>query len=257
MTDIRTNFHSLPCEIFRLIFSQCEKFSQFVSLARSCKRLHNYYITDIDPMIYPLAQRNLLCFDDAWITARATREVIKCYKKGEHPPTPFPLHTLSGAPDERITLDDMKDNSKWEHLLDCIEGNLLSDALLDNTGVYAIRPRAYWTAWRRNLRRSIYRLFFMGAVLCRTYQEPFQTSGPNAPNGFLEDCAYRLVKNHARVLREDEIKHLLTYSALHRGACYETFGLTLKRWRTFSWNEPGLEHGVNLGFYRSNPPKHF
>ncbi|EAU36739.1 predicted protein [Aspergillus terreus NIH2624] len=217
------SFHSLPNEILRLIFWQCDSFSQLVSLARSCKRLYELYMNDMHSIMYPFAQRHILNFDDAWVTVRATRKVVKCYASGRLPQNPLKLRTLR-PPGERITLDDMKDISEWDHLLDCIENTLLTDASVDVTGLEVMRHRANWTALRRNLRRSIYRLFLIGAVLCPTYQEPFQTTGRNVPAGFLEDCAYRLVKDGVRVLVEDEIQHLLTYPVLNRTVHYNAYG---------------------------------
>lgn len=48
-----------------------------------------------------------------------------------------------------------------------------------------------WLYWRENLHRSIYRVFLIGAALCRKYQEPLSPAeGSPQPPYFLDDIIH-------------------------------------------------------------------
>ena len=80
-------------------------------------------------------------------------------------------------------------------------------------------PSTDWLTWRERFHRSMYRSFLIGAVLCRTYQEPL-LQGANQPKNFLERFAKRPMERHLR-LCQAEIEYLLTFPVFNLEA-YET-----------------------------------
>lgn len=105
--------------------------------------------------------------------ARATKIVLDHFHKGQLPPDPFPLDSLSSKAN-KISIDELKMVFDWEHFIKCIENMCLKDTRWGQESNWFIPKElgsVTWCTWRERFHRSMYRVFLMGAVLCRAYEE--------------------------------------------------------------------------------------
>ena len=103
----------------------------------------------------------------------------------------------------------------WEHFVKCIENICLKDTGWGEECNWYI-PEEFgsvtWYTWRERFHRSMYRVFLMGAVLCRVYQEPLMTSSAVLCRAY-EESLMLLEEDttHRPVLVKWALEHLLKY----------------------------------------------
>ncbi|KAL4897681.1 hypothetical protein BDV59DRAFT_208424 [Aspergillus ambiguus] len=196
-----TTILSLPSEALLLTLQSCNSLSHVVALASTCKRLHSVYSSNT---------YSIFCH------ARATRIVVEHFHKGQLPPKPFPLDSLS-ADAHKVSLEEIRQILDWEHLIRCIEEFCLHKTEWGQNCYFHVKqenktapPPENWFKWRERFHRSMYQSFLMGAVLCRAYQQPLDPSNNDRPEHFLENINTRLQSDEP-VLRNDEMAYLLRY----------------------------------------------
>ncbi|KAL2784034.1 hypothetical protein BJX66DRAFT_344425 [Aspergillus keveii] len=211
-----TVFLSLPSEVLRLIFQNCHALSQLSNLGLTCKHLHALYSDNIHSTWSQVGKRSILAFEDAVITSRANRIALDHFDKGQLPPAPFPLDQLPTSA-QPLRAEDIKSVMDWRHLATCIEIICLNTTNWGREVTSSIKPRnkfvasfAGWNTWRERLHRSIYRMFLLGPVLCRVYQEPL-VPAINQPKNFLVQFAERKEEGPPPVLSRTEMDYLLTF----------------------------------------------
>ncbi|KAF9894254.1 hypothetical protein FE257_007756 [Aspergillus nanangensis] len=165
------------------------------AFSSTCKLAHAIYSANFSSIFCIAANRDIPAFEDAVMTVRATRIVVDHFHKGELPPTPFPLESLS-VEVQKLSSDDVREILAWTHLIECVENICLHrtewgiecDRVLKTTENG--EPQAEWFVWKERFHRSMYRSCLLSAVLCRAYQEPFlPAKESDLPDKFLQNSA--------------------------------------------------------------------
>ncbi|KAJ5218404.1 uncharacterized protein N7498_000503 [Penicillium cinerascens] len=139
-----------------------------------------------------------------------TRIVVEHFNRGQFPPQPFPLDSLSAS---AISSKDIRQVLDWENLMRGIEDIYLNNVewareMYNDLGIRdpgQLSPE--WFIWKENFRRSIYQFFFMGEVLCRSHQEPLSES----PKHLFQDRDIRLEQPDKPLLKSEEMAYLLKF----------------------------------------------
>jgi hypothetical protein len=141
--------------------------------------------------------------------------VVEYFDKGQFPPQPFPIDSLTTP---AISSEDIRQVFDWEYLMTCIEDIYLNNvewaqqmyAKLGIPNSEQLSPD--WLIWKENFRRSMYHFFLMGGVLCRFYQEPLSES----PDHLFQDRDKRVKQpDDEPLLKSEEMAHLLKYSVFN------------------------------------------
>ncbi|CBF73866.1 predicted protein [Aspergillus nidulans FGSC A4] len=159
--------------------------------------------------------RDIPAFGDALMAVRATKVVVDHFHKGQLPPNPFQLDSLS-ADSHEVSFEELRQILNLVHLIRCIEDFCLYNTEWGRDCYFHLKqenkaapPQENWLKWQERFHRSMYQSFLMGAVLSRAYQQPLDPSN-NCPEHFFKDINTRL-QGDEPVLRNDEMAYLLRY----------------------------------------------
>ncbi|KAH3270084.1 hypothetical protein KXV64_002598 [Aspergillus fumigatus] len=178
---------TLVPEIIIQILNHFETVEEVVVCASACRRFHGVWLCHAPQVIWTIAQRQILAFNDALMAVRATKIVLESFEKEELPPDPFPLSTLSG-PVRKPSISEFQQVRDLEHLAKCAEqifveeGRGLKDEIRNDQPDGA----TLWVRWRERFHSSIYRVLLAGAILSRAYQEPMYFAAEWGLPNFLE-----------------------------------------------------------------------
>ncbi|KAF7126020.1 hypothetical protein CNMCM5793_002379 [Aspergillus hiratsukae] len=177
----------LAPEIIIEILKTYETVEDVVVCASACKQFHGVWLCNAPQIIWPIGQKQILAFDDALMAVRATQIVLESFQKGELPPDPFPLSTLSGAI-RKPSLIEFQQVRDYEHLAKCAEEIYLKGGRDLRNEIQRDQPdgTTLWALWRERFHSSIYRVLLAGAVLYRAYQEPMYLAAHWGLPNFLE-----------------------------------------------------------------------
>lgn len=195
--------HLLPAECLLLVLKSCESPSQALTLSSICKLMHSIFLLNLPSILRNIGRSQTLAFENALMAvstilhdadleqfrsslskildksiasiadlapskARATKISLDCFHKGELPPDPFPFDALGSK--KKPSLQEFQHVFEWEHLIKCIENICLKNTEWGKACAGVASPNSSaWLYWRENLHRSVYRVFLIGAVLCRKY----------------------------------------------------------------------------------------
>ncbi|KAH1910641.1 hypothetical protein KXV57_007460 [Aspergillus fumigatus] len=171
-------------------------------------------------VIWTIAQRQILAFNDALMAVRATKIVLESFEKEELPPDPFPLSTLSGAV-RKPSISEFQQVRDFEHLAKCAEqifveeGRGLKDEIRNDQPDGA----TLWVRWRERFHSSIYRVLLAGAILSRAYQEPMYFAAEWGLPNFLEKYVEALASGgmSGEPVGGDELDYLVTFAPYNLG----------------------------------------
>lgn len=228
---------SLPAEVLTEIFNSCDTLQQAIALGSACRRFRSLWLTISSPIIRRLGRVEIRAFDDALIAVspfarlwqlfatnypqvRATVIAQKHLANGELPPDPFPFHQLS--PETKPpSHDELLGVFGYEHLAKCFENIIWHDLFKGTVGLedFDEDPEG-WETWRVGFHASMYRLFLVGAALCRAYQEPFFPHDDDRPRSFLQ-ALKTVISEEQYFVRSafdlNDTQYLLKYPAYNFG----------------------------------------
>jgi hypothetical protein len=153
------------------------------------------------------------------LQTRATQIVLESFEKGELPPDPFPLSTLSGAI-RKPSLFEFQQVRDYEHLAKCAEEIYLEDEEhLKDEIQRQPDGTALWALWRERFHSSIYRVLLAGAVLYRAYQEPMYLAANWGLPNFLEKYVEELGSDDesSEPVGVDELYYLTSFAPYNLG----------------------------------------
>ncbi|KAH1548949.1 hypothetical protein KXX57_001227 [Aspergillus fumigatus] len=211
---------TLVPEIIIQILNHFETVEEVVVCASACRRFHGVWLCHAPQVIWTIAQRQILAFNDALMAVRATKIVLESFEKEELPPDPFPLSTLSG-PVRKPSISEFQQVRDLEHLAKCAEqifveeGRGLKDEIRNDQPDGA----TLWVRWRERFHSSIYRVLLAGAILSRAYQEPMYFAAEWGLPNFLEKYVEALASGgmSGEPVGGDELDHLVTFAPYNLG----------------------------------------
>ncbi|KAL4951397.1 hypothetical protein BDW69DRAFT_186431 [Aspergillus filifer] len=180
---------ALPEELIALTLRSCDSFSTLKNLIQSSKTVHDVWEQNQRSILWDIGQAVIPAFSDALIAVRATNIAKESVLKGNLPPNPFPISTLS-AENNKPTLDETKSVLSLAKLANYLE----SRTRCPKNKERGFLPHKWyfdslawssstWDIWRENYHRAVFRYFTAGAVLCRAYYEPLVSK--ERPKNFL------------------------------------------------------------------------
>ncbi|ODM18102.1 hypothetical protein SI65_06890 [Aspergillus cristatus] len=211
---------SLPAEVLTEIFNSCDTLQQAIALGSACRRFHSLWLSISSLIIRRLGRAEIRAFDDALIAVRATAIAQKHLANGNLPPDLFPFHQLS--PETNLAShDELLGVFGYEHLVKCFENIVWHDLFKGTVGLedFDENPER-WETWRVGFHASMYRLFLVGAALCRAYQEPFFPYDDDRPRDFLQTLKTAISEEQYFVKSAfdlNDIQYLLNYPAYNFG----------------------------------------
>ncbi|KAH1503414.1 hypothetical protein KXW56_002427 [Aspergillus fumigatus] len=211
---------TLVPEIIIQILNHFETVEEVVVCASACRRFHGVWLCHAPQVIWTIAQRQILAFNDALMAVRATKIVLESFEKEELPPDPFPLSTLSGAV-RKPSIIEFQQVRDFEHLAKCAEqifveeGRGLKDEIRNDQPDGA----TLWVRWRERFHSSIYRVLLAGAILSRAYQEPMYFAAEWGLPNFLEKYVEALASGgmSGEPVGGDELDYLVTFAPYNLG----------------------------------------
>ncbi|KAL4736548.1 hypothetical protein BDV11DRAFT_211122 [Aspergillus similis] len=181
--------NSVPEEILALILQNCSSFSELHTLILTSKILYTVWRNNQRTILWRVGQSAIPGFSDALIAVRATNLAKASVLRGELPPTPFPIETLSGD-DTKPTLSETQRVLSFACIARYLEERTRSakdkrkDFLPHRWYFDSLAwSQQTWELWREGYHRAVYRYLTAGAVLCRAYYEPLICE--KRPRGFL------------------------------------------------------------------------
>ncbi|KAL4973047.1 hypothetical protein BDW66DRAFT_169026 [Aspergillus desertorum] len=180
---------TIPEELLTAILQSCSSFSELHALTLTSKTLYTVWRNNQRTILWSVGRSAIPGFSDGLIAARATNIAKASVLRGELPPHPFPIQTLSGD-DTKPTISEVQQVRSFVCLAHYLETRARSgkdkrkDFLPHRWYFDSLDwSQQTWDVWREGYHRAVYRYLTAGAILCRAYYEPLVCE--KRPRGFL------------------------------------------------------------------------
>ncbi|KAK6515985.1 hypothetical protein TWF281_004575 [Arthrobotrys megalospora] len=239
-------FMNLPNEIHIEIFKNCATFTDAIAFSATCQQLQSVWKTHRRAVASQIARSGIVAFDDALRTVRATNMAEEQYKAlrmeaygisagpddGPRPPNKIPIHSLGAdsclpSHEEILQVFDLKDFVEAALFLGHEQKHIHIFCQQSSSAMRLPVPCQYSVDSTQagippeetdfKIYASMYRYFFISAVLSTVYWEPFFASDPRAA-ALRRDFAYPAGINASHIQNRRITADELTY--FRRWPCY-------------------------------------